>query len=384
MTLHRTIEIAKKVLIGATIFLVVIVISILFFRFGVILKNLIFPPKVLLTNHPYGIIPQIKFPASVAKTPFTYTLNTDTGSLPDVPDRVTVFPIIPPQAGLLDLDKTRLKAQNLGFVDDNNNVLPEKSSDKINFEWDDAQNLQRKLLINIFTSNFSLSSDYLTSTAFTITQGALTIDAAINTTADFLNKIGFVQTDIDMSKTSTPTQEVSYFRTPQFFTIQNGQLVPTNSLETAHIIRIDLYQKDIDYTLNTGMPELTGGYKSLKMTTPILYPNPPYSTMNFWVAQGPESPTVVAANFIHQNIDTSNPDATYSIKTAQEAFTELKNGKAYIASYYGTATNIAINNIFLAYYLGTDQEPYLMPIFVFAGDNGFFAYVSAVKNEWVQ
>ena len=118
---------------------------------------------------------------------------------------------------------------------------------------------------------------------------------------------------------------------------------------------------------------------------PILYPHPPYSTMSLWIAVGQAGPQVVTANFTHQTINTTpETEATYPIKTAEEAFEELKNGKAFIASYNGSATDIAITNVFLTYYLGEQPQEYLMPLIVFQGDNGFLAYISAVRDEWVK
>ena len=385
MTLHQTVEIAKKVLLGMVLGLAGIVILVLFFRFGIILKNLIFPPPTLPANHLYGTLKPINFPPSVTNAKLTYTINTVTGALPDFPERVNVFPIVQPQPNLLDLNKARTKAVNVGFVDGNNNVLPEKALDSTLYQWDEPKDLQRKLIINTLTTDFSLKSNFLSSSAILEAPGALTIDQTVSTVVDFLNHIGFVQSDLDMSKVTNPNQEISYFRTPQLLAIQNGALVPTSSLSTTQIIRVDLYQKDLEYDLNTGIPELAGGYKTIKMQIPILYPNPPYSTMSFWVAAGQLSPQVVAAEFAHKNIDTSAAEAaTYSIKTATEAFDELKEGKAYIASYTGPNTNIAIKNAYLTYYVGKNNEPYLMPVIAFTDDNGFFAYVSAVKNEWVK
>ena len=61
----------------------------------------------------------------------------------------------------------------------------------------------------------------------------------------------------------------------------------------------------------------------------------------------------------------------------------MKSQKAYIASYYGGSSNVSIKNIFLGYYIGATKQNYLMPIVIFEGERGFFAYVSAVRDEWI-
>ncbi len=39
--------------------------------------------------------------------------------------------------------------------------------------------------------------------------------------------------------------------------------------------------------------------------------------------------------------------------------------------------------MFIGYYAHERYQRYLLPVYVFLGDNGFAAYVSAVKNEYV-
>ncbi len=90
---------------------------------------------------------------------------------------------------------------------------------------------------------------------------------------------------------------------------------------------------------------------------------------------------IVDGHFFHQNISTKF--STYPLKTADQAFSELKDQKAYIASYYGNNNNVSIKNVFLAFYMEDAPQDYLMPIIIFEGDNGFFAYVSAITDEWI-
>src|SRR6266404_5428692 len=135
------------------------------------------------------------------------------------------------------------------------------------------------------------------------------------------------------------------------------------------------------YTINT----VNGSLPSDFPDRPIIYPHPPYSTMNFLVASGENQATVVSAIYNHQTVNLQpDKNATYPIKSAQQAFDDLKNGKGYIASYNGSDSQILISNIFLAYYIGVTDQDYLMPVIVFQGQNGFFAYVPAVTNDALQ
>ncbi|HZE86686.1 MAG TPA: hypothetical protein VE090_00625 [Methylomirabilota bacterium] len=386
MTLHQTVEVSKKVLLGSFLGIGGLIVLFVLFQGVIIIKNMLFPAKIQTPNHAFNTLPALQFPENAAQTALTYKLNTVTGSLPEVPDRINVYQIEQPQPNLLNLNKVKQKATNLGFVNSDGMLLPEIPLGDGIYKWIETGGLQRSFTINTVSFDFTLKSNYLASLTVSAAQNLPDQNKAITIANDFLSNLSIFETDLDLTKTQNPSPDADYTTYPQIFSIQNGMLVPTTSLSKAQVIRVDLYQKDISYSLNTGKPLLTGSIEQLPLTLPILYPHPPYSTMSFWIAAGELNTDVDAANFVHKNIIISDPgtEAIYPIKTPQEAFDELKSGDGYIATYNGTNTTILINKVYLAYYLSDQPQQYLMPIFVFEGDNGFFAYVSAVRKDWVK
>ena len=157
--------------------------------------------------------------------------------------------------------------------------------------------------------------------------------------------------DIDSTKTVTG-----------LFSINSLNLVPATSISTAQIIRVDFFQKDLD-----GIP--------------IAYSSPFGSSMRFLVAGGSQQAQVVEAHFAHSS--WSNDYATYPIKSSQQLFSELVQGKGNIIAYEGTSNNITITDAYLAYYVDNNQK-FFMPIVVFRGNNNFYAYLSAVNDQWVE
>lgn len=373
MSLHKTIEFTRKFLIGILLGVAAVFIFILIFRLGIIVKNLLFPPKITPANHLYGTLPKITFPQSTTNTKFTYTINTVSGELPKFPDRLNVYPIKQQEPSFLNLDKVKKKTQKLDFTTDGR-LVPETVLDEVTYEWKEDTGIRRSIIFNTVTFDFTLKSSFLSSLTVINAKELSNEKSAKKTVTSFLNLINQMPDDIDLNKTYI-----------QFLSIKNDALVPAASLSNTQVIRVDLHQKNIAYDLNTGIPLTSGGFKKTKISLPILYPNPPYSTMSFWIASGQSRPEVVAANFKYKSIDfDQNIESTYAIKTATEAFEELKNGKAYIASYNGSQNEININKVYLGYYLDESSEEYLQPIVVFEGEDGFTAYVFAVKDEWVE
>jgi len=393
MSLHDTTEIAKKAgIVIALLFGIFIVVTI-FLKAGAFIHAILFPPKIAAANEAYGKIPQITFPKSSVTNEFTYSVNTVNGSLPqDFPDRLIVYPMVVNQPNLLDLKNAEQNISSLNFLDQSGNPLPAIPLGGPLYEWKETiagqSGFLRTLDYNTVTQNFTMNSNYLSQLSVLQAQYIQTFTSptdAINPVQSFLTDLNAAASDIDYSLTQTPTTSESYTTTPQLYSVSNGQLTQTTALASAQVVRVDLYQKALSYSITASVDQDLTHSQSFNMQLPIVYPNPPYSTMNFLVASGQDGADVVTANFNHQTINAQpSQTATYPVKSAQQAFDDLKKGKAYIASYNGTGNQILINNVFLAYFIGDAQQQYLMPVIVFQGQDGFFAYVSAVMDNALQ
>lgn len=387
MTLHDTTESLKKMSVGTAIGITVIILLVIVFNVGKVVKNILFPVKAEIANHTFGKVPVIVFPDNATSENLTYTINTESGGFEKFPDRLNVFKLEQPAPNFLNLDTAREKAKLLQFLTDTGEPIAEVPVGEATYEWEETRGLQRKLTFDIISFNFTLTSNYLTSLTTLNAVGLPDEKGAIKIAADMLKDINLLPSDIDLTKTESNEKKVNYNTFPRIYSIRNSELIPASSISNTQIIRVDLYQKDVEYELNTGLKGENSIMKKEKMKLPILYPNPPFSTISMLVGVGPIGPTVVESKFTHHNyIVDKKEEPTYSIKSVNEAFEELTNGAGYIAAYDGAPaeTEILINKAYLAYYLGEDEQQYLMPIFVFEGDRGFFGYVSAVKNEWVE
>jgi len=382
MTLHNTAVLIRRAGIGSFVGIVSILLIVILVRVGISIKNSLYPPIKDPPTQTFGVLSPIQFPKSVVDNNFTYTLRTLSGELPtDFPDRLSVFPIVKNQPNFLNLDRVKKNVASIGFVSQDGTVLPDTPLTNPFYEWNEQKDFYRKIIFNINSFDFKMTSSYLSSLTVLSAKFISNEQDAINVALYFLNLMGLTPNDIDLTKTTTQDNPAHYVTYPELYSIkseaQGNILVTADKLSQTQVIRVDLYQRDVEYDMNTGLTE--GADQKLHLKLPILYPQLPYSTMSFWVASGPSGAMVTQAFFTHKNIDLTNADATYGIKTPEEAFAELEGGKAYIATYWGSDNNIPVTDVYLAYYLTEDTQDYLMPIYVFEGKNGFFAFVSAIQ-----
>lgn len=345
LTLSQATSETRTALKWGGVVLLGLFLLLILFRVGGALKGALFPTPTPPPTVSFGKLPQIIFPSNASGTNFDYSLNTLTGALPVFPNKISVYKISPVPPDLLALQKSRAKVAAAGFQ------ASESAISNNVYSWNDGSSLNRTITMNIFTSNFSLSSSF---TEDPFVQSATNLPdtaTAISTAQSFLSGMSSFPDDIDTSKTKT-----------FLFSLNNNTLTSASSFSNTQVIEVDFFQKNIN-------------------NLPIYYPKAVNSTMSVLVVGGQDQPQVAQINYFHQNI--SNQSATYPIITAQTAFDELKQGKGYIASYFGSSDYISITNVSLGYYMGDKAQAYLMPVAVFQGDNGFYAYVPLITDAWV-
>lgn len=358
-SLHEVTDYTKQFLKYFGIFAAVAIVVFFGFRLAIGLKEMLFPASPEAPTVTFGKLPPVEFSVSTSSQKFEFTIDTVSGKLPQTiigtlpenvqkesfPDRVNVYPLEEPQPNLLALQDVQSRVEKIGFISPGTAITPNI------YSWGDLVLPDRTITFDIVTLDFNLTSDYINNPDSLASEDLPNEEGAKNIAQNFLQTLSVFPDDIDLEKTKTTLLK-----------IEGSALVPATSLATSQLIRVDFHQKDVD-------------------TLPIIYPKPIFSNMNVFVGGGRSEAQIVESHFVHQQ--TASPSATYPIKTAQDAYDELKNNKAYIPSYEGTSDTIRIKNVYLAYYLGEKRQKYLMPIIVFEGNDGFYAYVSAIKNDWI-
>lgn len=358
LTLHATTDLVKNTGKWIAIIVSSILLVFILFKVGIFVKDTFFPKPVTPPTTPYGKLEKIVFPKSSLTQKYTYVLDTKSASLPTFPDRANVFPLKKNQTTLLNLDRAKTKVKEINFTNLEGEIVPETALSESLYMWQDMSDLRRRIQMDIVSYNFYLSSIFPSEIASesSIMKGTYlpNEEGAIDVAKDFLGDMSLFPQDIDEKRTRT-----------ELLSLQEGSLVRATSLANAQAIRVDFFQKDLE---------------KIK----IVYPKPPQSIMYFYIASDNREPKVVHANFVYNTANTENKTATYPIISGKDAFDMLQQHKAYLASYYGEDKEIKIKDVYIAYYLGDQPQKYLMPVIVFEGNDGFFAYVSAVTNDFLQ
>lgn len=332
----------KKLFVKGLFVLAGLIVVFILINILTTIKNWIFPDPSLRPQHAFGILPAIPFPNNTDSVNLTYSLDTITGLLPDFQKIVKVYKIIPVKTDLLAVQRAQDKVSRIGFT--NKGTAISKDS----FQWVE-QNPPQTITINIFSSDFIFLTPYLTSENMQTFNNSAELKMTTDKANSFLDSMSLFPKDIDKEKTKTT-----------YYSIKDNALFPASSISNTNIVRVDFFQKDID-----GLP--------------VYYEKISTSSIYLLVGKKERALNIVEAHYSYKNL--SEESSTYAIKTAAEAFIELKQGNAYIAER-PQSNNISIKDVSLGYYMGEGLEEFLIPVIVFQGDN-FIAYVSAITDEWI-
>lgn len=305
------------------------------------------PPKKEPPTVAFGKLPILPFPAN-PEAKLNFSLELPEGSLPVFPDRAEVYKMPESKTDIKVLDPAKANAQGLGF-DPNGKQLYESIDNVYLFQ---KKGVPSSLTMNIITGLFSISYN-LNEDPSVLNGIPPASEAAISQVHGLLDKAGLLPEDL---KNGAPT--TYYLKT------ESGKFVPAVSLSEAQVTKVNIFRKSF-------------GQANITPVTPKM----PQANVWFIIAGG-RGKQIIAGEYHYFAIDSSNP-ATYPIKTSQTAWDELNNGKAFIVNTGENPDgNIIIRKVHLGYYDARQYVKYYQPVVVFEGDNDFYAYVSAITDEY--
>jgi len=332
MTLSQTAIVTKQIITISIFAIVLGLVSFIGYKIWYAYYLAHLPAVEEKPDTKFGLLPSLDFSqGTVSSSNYSYSIDTSTGNLPKIGQDpgfeklVKVYFVTKTFASLLSSEKSQALAEKFDIK-----VAPEILSEtSYRFKEKD-----KTLTVDLDSGNFVFKREATLSA-----QASLDDDSRL--VSDFernLENLGIFKEDLKKGRT-----KVLLLR-PETATAQ-----------------ISLWPASID-------------------SKPIQTPQFDSSLISATVYKSADDlKNYLSLNFTYYPIDTSTY-ATYPIKSAQQAFEDLKNGKG-VVTIEPLKPNVSITSIYLGYYLPENYSPYLQPIFIFEGPH-FASYVPATSEQF--
>ena len=347
-TLTETAQTARKAIKVGGLLIGVI----LFIKFGIFVYNTYLkvanPPPPIPPTVEFGKLPSINFPEKLHPE-LTLRLETPTGGTPNLGDRATVYLMPTFRSHFGALDEANVTAEKMGFRKAAKEITERR------YRWESDDFLPSTLEMDIINGSFRLQRNWQADPTILSDKQLPGKEQTAIETKNFLRQAGLMTDELEQA-----TLEVS------FLSFSAGQYVEAVSLSEADFVQVDLFRPAIE-------------------EVEALTQDPEKGVVRLVFSGSREAEKrVVLAEYNYFPVDKDQL-ATYPVKSASQAWRELQTRQGYIASIgENTGGVVAIRRIYLGYFDAEVSTGFLMPVIVFEGDNGFYGYVQAITNEWLQ
>ena len=303
------------------------------------------PPPPTVT---FGKLPSIVFPEKIHPE-LTLRLETPTGGTPDLGDRGEVLLMPTYRSRFLALEEAKVTTAKMGFKSEPKEITGRR------YRWSNEEFLPSTLEMDTVNGSFLLKRNWQADPGFLTEKQLSGKEQAMVEAENFLRQAGLLTEEMQEAET-----EVSYL------TFSAGQYMKAVSLSEADFVQVDMFRPKIE-------------------EYPVLPSDPEKGVVRIIFSGDPEpQKRIVQVEYNYFPVDEEQK-ATYPIKTAGQAWRELQTKKGYVAATGETTDGVVtIRRIYLGYYDPDVPKGFLQPIIVFEGDKGFYGYVAAITDEWLE
>ncbi len=300
------------------------------------------PPKPPGPTNGFGTLPALIFPASDYQIT-SYSLQTKNNGFPVLENQLPVYFMPISKATLFSLDQSKQVASSLGYV-----FAPEQLG-ATQYQWKRTTPLTSTLIMDIVNRNFTLTVDWASDPNFLTTKNVPAAPNAQSEAKNILRTANLLTPDVATAEAR-----------PTYLKAAGTEFTPAISQSEADFIQIDQFRLPIQ-----------GKF-------PILRFDPTYGAARIVFSGNPaRDKKIVSMNYLHFPVEYEQFE-TYRLITPAEAWAQLQAGKGFVALADEGTTDAIVRNVGLAYYDSETPQNYLQPMYVFSGDNNFYAYVPAV------
>lgn len=314
----------------------------------------------------FGALPAPDFPQAKASVA-NWQLETPTGSLGTFPDRLKVFASPAKTSSFLAGDNAARLAARLGFVGQ-----PTLETSTL-YRWSAANPLPSALEMDIINTHFTLIRAWSADPALITSKRFINDQQTILDARTFLSTGGLMATDL------LGAEKVTYLRA------QGDQFTPAISLSEADFVKVDFFR-----TLYTP-PSLTLSPTTAGRTAPaavesyaFFTPDPNQGIVSVVVSGTTDTAKkIIEVNYRYTPVEYES-FSDYPLKRVEQAWEELQTGGGFVAGFSGTSGQGVVRRVALGYFDPLTPHEYIMPVYVFTGDDNLVAYVSAISPELIQ
>jgi len=296
------------------------------------------------TNQIFGKIDYPQILQSTNSAGLKFTLDTIEGTPVTATETAKVFflPKFNPRFGYSE--KIYLMAKSFGF---DTEIVKHKLVDKTATFTDS----DKALSIDISNFNFKfdrkVDNELFASPKLTIPSKTEIENKAI----DFLKKIGRYPDELGKGTTN-----IIYLK----HNPGNENFVNVDSRSNAQLVEVDFYRPNVD---------------DFSIVTPKYFNSQNYVIMLF---EGSDFQIIKSQIAFFEK--SEDQFGVYPIKTGDQAWAELNEGKGMVIAGTQDQKNILVKSMKLGYFDPDIYQIYLQPVYVFLGEGNFVGYVPAVKN----
>lgn len=334
-------------------FAIILILVLLIFFYAIKVLLLYFEtqqPKQIYTSAVFGKIKRPKVQTASSSATPNFILDTIEGQPVTATDSAKVF-LLPPVTSRFGFrEKIYLMAKAFGF-----------DTDTIKYTLDDTEATftddKQKLVIDI--TNFNFTYEYDVRKDKTVFLDAILPQKSIieQKATDFLRSVE--RYPEELSKGTTHTYYYVYN------TLTNKLIPSAERTQDTNVVEVDFYRPDIE---------------------PFSIVSPKYfNSQNYVIMVFNDTGYKVIKAQVKFFEKSDEQVGVYPVKTGEQAFKELQEGKGMIVASPQGSRDIAIKKMFMGYLDPDTYQEYLQPVYVFIGggseDDRFAAYVPAITDD---
>lgn len=325
----------KPIILGVTSFVILLLVM----AYWKQIVRAIFPPPPPSETVAFGILAPYDITDGVKqKGKIVFRLQTITGNLPDLPKKAKVFAVAGKIPSFAAEQNIKQKARSLRFIPE-----PTRLTGSV-MEFTGQDDSRKNLIFDTLTGNFTLS--YKLEPAL-IEEKPTSEDEAKNIASSFFSLM-------ELNFETLPVEKI----TTKKLRFEGNNIFEADSLINSDMIEVDYNFGEIDMMPAVFIKKGIAPVFSIVANKKVVYAK--NSSPNFEIFKF----------------------AGYPLKTVSQAWDELNGGKGYFNSDAPSGT-VDIVDIKLGYVIGTRDNKYIQPVYLFIGREGFVAFVPAVSEKWV-